>query len=158
MVVLPLVVQEPVHKDEKWLDHIIPACLSMFFLLFFAFLVLKLDGAVDWSWFSVMIPLFVLEGFLVCVPTLLSIYSNFCCENWMEERSRWPADAGAYCIVAAAIVVLILGPLLAFEILLAQHLEGQISISFAIIFIPVFLLEGFGVCGCCALNIVVLFE
>lgn len=62
------------------------------------------------------------------------------------------------CIVASAIALMVLGPLLAFEILIAQYLEHERTTSFALIFVPLFLLEGFGVCGCCALNLVVLFE
>ena len=42
-----------------------------------------------------------------------------------------------------------------FKLLLAQYLEHQRSTSFSLIFVPIFLLEGFGVCGCCALNLVI---
>lgn len=159
LVILPLVVQDYVTGDGQWIDRVIPSFLSIFFLVFFVFLVMKLDGVIDWSWYYVMVPLFVLKGFIICVPTFLSIFSSVCCEwHWMARRSRWQTDMGGYCIVAAAVIVLLIGPLLAFELLLAQRLEAQMMTSFAIIFIPVFLLEGFGVCGCCALNIVVLFE
>jgi len=155
MVILPHMVHR---HPTKWLDHVVPSFASLLLFLFFLFLFLKVDGVLDWSWFVVMVPLFILKGFLICAPMLMTFFSYFCCSFWMVDHSRWPGDAGAYCIVAAAVAVLILGPLLAFEVLMAQRLEGVISTSYSLIFIPIFLLEGIGVCGCCALNLVVLFE
>ncbi len=127
-------------------------------LLFFILLTLKLEGTLDITWYTVMLPLFVLKALFVVVPILLTFFSYFCCSFWLEDHSRWPADTGSYCIIALFIIVLIFGPLLAFEILIAQYLEHQRTTSFSLIFVPIFLLEGIGVCGCCALNLVVLFD
>jgi hypothetical protein len=158
MIILPLVVHHPVFHDSRWVDHVIPSVASFLMFLFFLFLVLKLDGALDWSWFKIMGPLFALKGFLICVPIFLTLFSYVCCSFWMVDHSRWPMDAVAYCVVAAIVDFCIVGPLLAFEVLLAQSLEGLISASYALVFIPLFIVEGFGVCGCCGLNLVVLFE
>lgn len=158
LTVLPLVVHEPVWTDNKWIDHVLPCLGSVLALLFVLLLTLKLEEAVDISWFAVMAPLFVLKGLFVIASAFLTFFSHFCCSFWLEDRSRWPADTASYCIVATAVMTLVLGPLLAFEILLAQYLEHQRTTSFSLIFVPLFLLEGFGVCGCCALNLVVIFE
>lgn len=160
LTILPLVVQEPVWDDSKWLDHVLPCIGALLVLIFVLLLAVKLEGpASSLSWFGVMAPLFVLKGLFVVVPIVLTFSSHFCCDFWLEQRSRWPsADTGSYCIVAIAVVLLVLGPLLAFEILLAQYLEHERTSSFSLIFVPVFLLEGFGVCACFALNMVVLFE
>jgi len=158
LTILPLVVHEPVWSDTKWLDHVLPCIGGILVLLFVLLLALKLEQKVDITWFGVMAPLFVLKGLFVLVSACLTFFSHFCCSFWLEDRSRWPGDTASYCIVATAVVLVVLGPLLAFEILLAQYLEHQRTTHFSLIFVPLFLLEGFGVCGCCALNLVVLFE
>lgn len=158
LTILPLIVREPVWRDSKWLDHVLPAIGGALFLLFVLFLALKLEKDDIMSWYVVMAPLFVMKGLFVVVCLLLTFFSLFGCSMWLEDRSRWPSDTGSYCIVASAVSVMVLGPLLAFEILVAQYLEQERFTSFSLIFVPLFLLEGFGVCGCCALNLVVLFE
>lgn len=127
-VILPMVVRPPV----LWVDHVVPSALSLFFLAFFIILALKLENMIHWSWFKVMIPLFMLKGFLMVVPTVLSILSKYC-YFWMEMRSRWHTDAGAYCLLAVVLAVFLLGPLLAFEVLLAQRLDGLIDSPYSLV-------------------------
>jgi len=158
LTILPLIVHEPVWEDNKWLDHVLACVGGVLVLLFVLLLALKLEEAVSITWFAVMAPLFILKALFVIVSASLTFFSHFCCSFWLEDRSRWPGDTASYCIVATAVVLVVLGPLLAFEILIAQYLEHQRTTTFSLIFVPLFLLEGFGVCGCCALNLVVLFE
>eukprot|EP01117_Protostelium_nocturnum_P002859 TRINITY_DN13779_c0_g1_i1.p1 TRINITY_DN13779_c0_g1~~TRINITY_DN13779_c0_g1_i1.p1 ORF type:complete len:396 (-),score=57.33 TRINITY_DN13779_c0_g1_i1:45-1178(-) len=98
-------------------------------IIFIAFLVIKLDGNVDWNWFFIMIPLWVTEGLIVLM------------------------SAPLYGVGALVSAIFTLGPLVAFQILLALKLEGMNSLRYVIVFIPVFVMEGILFCGCCLISI-----
>jgi len=145
-------------NDDQRFDRIVPVIGNTLLILFLIFLSLKLDGAITWSWYIVMTPLFILKGLVVLIPIILSILTLYFDQKgsyWLEDRTRWPDHLGSYCITATLVILLVLGPLLTFELLLAQRLEHKDSEnqpSYALIFIPLFILEGFGLCGCCIVN------
>lgn len=89
LTILPLVVDEPIWNDTKWIDHVLGCVGALLILLFVLLLTLKLDGKIDnVTWFGVMSPLFVLKGLFVVVPILLTFFSHFCCSFWLEDHSR----------------------------------------------------------------------
>lgn len=96
LIILPLVVQDPVWNDSKWLDHAMPSVGGALVLLFVLLLALKLEDVVDMSWYAVMAPLFVLKGLFILVSLFMTFFSLFGCSMWLEDRSRWPADTGSY--------------------------------------------------------------
>lgn len=150
-----LAVGQGCFRDEQRFDRLMILSGILLLVLFFIFLGLRMEGVITWSWMKVMIPLFVLKGLAVLLPAVLSLMSiimDRCGSYWLEDRTRWAEAAGSYCMALSAVVVLVLGPLLAFEILLAQRLDDDRETSYALIFVPLFILEGFGLCGCCIVN------
>jgi len=59
-------------------------------------------------------------------------------------------------MVSVVLIILVLVPLLTFEILLAQKAEGSNHLNYKLIFTPLFIIEGCSVVGCVALNIMAL--
>ena len=82
--------------------------------------------------------------------TGISVFGSYS----MRSITRWSDDVSAYCIVATMVAFLLIGPLLVFIVLLAQHAEGDTDISFTLVFVPMFILEGCGCIGCVILNVV----
>jgi len=116
-----------------------------------------LEAVIEWSWFLVMSPLFVLQALLICFPIILTILT-LCCDRlsdqyWFEDTTRWADDTGGLCLGSTIFIVLVLAPLLAFQILLGQVLDHSQKHSFAIVFTPIFLFQGFLLCNCCIVNV-----
>ena len=84
--------------------------------------------------------------------TGLGIFGNYS----TRSRTRWSDDKTAYCSAAAAVAFILIGPLLVFIVLLAQHAEGDTDISFALVFVPLFIIEGCGCIGCVIVNAIML--
>lgn len=170
-------------EDEQRFDRLVPIFGNLLLTLFLIFLSLCLDGIIEWSWHLIFIPLFVYKGIMILLPIVLSVltvYLDHKGSYWLEDRSRWPgnwsflikqlfneifwsnsyqihpflpAHMGSYCIAATLIAILVIGPLLAFELLLAKKLDNpEDDTPYSLIFIPLFILEGFGLCGCCIVN------
>ena len=141
-----------VFTDSRRFDRIILSIGVLLLFLFFLFLSFKLDNKIYWSWYAVMIPLFIIKALIVIIPIILSLLS-ICCELWfLEDFSRFGINVKTFCFSIITITILILAPLLSFEITLANHLETNNHTSYSLIFIPIFILEGFGLCGCCLAN------
>jgi hypothetical protein len=151
-----------VFLDQERFDRIILSFGAILLLLFIIFLAIRLDNIVTWNWFIVMVPLFVFEGLLVCVPFFLTTCTFICQRHgsyWLEDHTRWSREADSFCLVATVVAILVLVPLLTFQVLLAKSLEAgptEHVIPYKLLFIPIFLIEGFGVCACCGLNIIFL--
>jgi len=142
-------------SDDAKMDRILISIGLLLVVLFFIFLGLRMEDVITWRWILVMTPLFILKGLAVVIPTILSICTYYCDARgsyWLEDRTRWANHAGSYCMGVLGIAILLLGPLLTFEVLLAQRLDETIDTSYKLIFIPLFIIEGFGICGCCIVN------
>jgi len=105
----------------------------------------------------VLIPIFILKGTMVCAPFWLTLCST--CFYSFRRATRWSKDKGLFCLIALAIMVVVLAPLLTFEILLAKRAEAEAQdpsakqMAYALIFIPLFIMEGCAFVGCIILNI-----
>jgi hypothetical protein len=104
--------------------------------LFFLFLSLKLDSKINWSWYIIMIPLFIIEFLFIIVPILLDLLTE------KEISVFWNM----------AIIISLLAPLFTFQLLLANHLQNNNHTPYKIIFIPLFILEGYLFIACIFLN------
>jgi hypothetical protein len=143
--IIPLMVGYGVFSDRRRFDRILPSILTLVLIVFVVFLFLKLDETIDWNWYQVMIPLWVLESLLVVIPPVLSILTfifDRADSYWLDDRTRWTDDVGPFCITSLIFSVLVITPLLTFQVLLAQYLENDLDTTYAMIFIPLFVLEG----------------
>jgi len=143
---------EQITADSKWIDRVLMVIMIMVLFIFFLFTLLKLDQHVKWSWYVVMIPLFIVKGLLVLIPMALTLFVS-CTSYSTKRKTRWSKDPGILCIMATVIAVVLLVPLLTFEILLAQRAQNDNHLSYAKIFAPLFIIEGCSVVGCVVLNI-----
>jgi len=147
---------QSVFEDDQRFDRLVPCAGICILIVFLMLMALRTDNYIDWSWYTVMVPLWTIKGLMVVLPIILSLLTIiFKCKGsyWLEDRTRWAGDAGPFCAASAAVAVLLLVPLLTFEILLAKKLEGDNDISYTLIFVPMFILEGFAICGCCIVNV-----
>jgi len=143
-------------EDDKWIDRVL-ACLVIFMLfIFFIFTFLKLDDHISWTWFKVLSPLFIMKGFLVLIPLVLTIWVGCFRSSYLRRKTRWHQESPVFCMVSVVLIILVLVPLLTFEILLAQKAEGSNHLNYKLIFTPLFIIEGCSVVGCVALNIMAL--
>ncbi|XP_049629111.1 transmembrane protein 185B isoform X2 [Suncus etruscus] len=103
-------------------------------VLQFIFLALRLDRIVRWPWLVVFVPLWILMAFLCLVALYYVVWSLLflrSLEVAAEQRRAHVAMAASW-----ALVVL---PLLAFEVLLVQRLDGHNAFPFAALFAPLWL-------------------
>ncbi len=124
-------------------DRVLVSIGSAFVFLFFLLLTLKLNGNLDVAWYIVMTPLFLLKAIGIVAPFLLTFFS---CSGsqWMARNSWWYTNPADYCRNSIYITLFFLCPLLVFEILIAQHLQERQPPSYALVFIPFYLVEIFG--------------
>ncbi|KDO33842.1 hypothetical protein SPRG_01721 [Saprolegnia parasitica CBS 223.65] len=105
----------------------------LLFVLTQIFVAMKLQGSVTWSCGVVLAPLFVLEGFYLSEKLLVAyrVYDAF----------RAKPDAPVHFLmreIARSCLVSVLS--LSFEILLALRIDGVITVSWWLVFLPVWLL------------------
>jgi len=151
MVMLFLGGRTPMWRDRKWIDRAIGSVGLVLFSLFLLFGFLKKDKLFPWSWYTVLIPLFILKGLLTMAPLLLTIFQCWRC----RRRTRWSRQVKTFCMIATGLVILVYVPLLTLAILLAhqeEDLVDQEDRHYKKIFIPLFLLEGFMCVGCIILD------
>lgn len=136
---------------EKWDLHkfrVIAVILSLVGALFVEFVGLKLDGIVNWSWYVIMSPLFVLAGM---IPLGISI--------GIMEKGGFSSARDIILIAIGAcggVVLVCISPAIVFEILLALKLQGDRNYLYMLVFIPLFLVEGLLLVLLGILNIVAL--
>jgi len=143
---------EPIWIDQKWIDRILGCIVAVLMLLFLIFTFLKLDNHLDFTWYQVLVPLFIVKGFLVFIPLFLTIWVGCFRSSYLRRKTRWHKESPVLCMVSVVLIVLVLVPLLTFEILLAQRAEGDNHLNYKLIFTPIFIIEGCSVVGCIALN------
>ncbi|XP_033111211.1 transmembrane protein 185A-like [Anneissia japonica] len=100
-------------------------------ILQFIFIALKLDAFINWSWAIVFIPIWIIMGLLCMVDIIWSILIFRATETMPEQRR-------AHVMTAFARAVLVV-PLLTFEILLVNRLEGINDYPLPAIFCPLYL-------------------
>jgi len=144
---------DKIWEDDQWIDRALPISMTIVLILSLIFIFLKLDGVISWTWYFTLIPVFILQGMFIVIPIILTAISA-CGSYSVRSRTRWSDETSAFCTVAVGIILLLIGPLLSLEILLAQHAEGANHLSYAIMFIPLFILEGCGILGCGVLNFI----
>ncbi|PRP87583.1 transmembrane protein [Planoprotostelium fungivorum] len=143
-------------SDSRRIDRILGCSVILSLAVFLILLVLKLDGRMEETWYVVMSPLWVGKGIFMMTPIFFTVVKLWvylcgcgltCCRSTTRFFSHW----GTLCVTFLGISTMVLVPLLVFEILMAQLLQG-IAHPFAVVFIPIFVIEGFILCGCCVVN------
>jgi len=137
--------QVAIWKDKYWRDRTVAPIIFGFLGLLIIFIDLKVAEAIDWSWFSVMIPsylaygTFLIQLFLFFLP---SFYGP--AEDYSFFYKVTPRKSAVLVTLFWYSVYIFFGlvPLLAFQVLLADHLENDGERSWRTIFIPIFIIEG----------------
>jgi len=140
------------HKLDRWLMFI----GIIFVWLFAFFLWAKLDDRVKWTWWVVMVPLWILFGVIVIAPIIISVV-YCCCRGAVRRNSRWGNDAEFSCFLVVMCWIFLLAPILTWFVLVSQNLEQE-KISdrrkYVVVFVPVFILQGLTLIGCVIADIV----
>lgn len=103
-------------------------------VLQFIFIALRLDRIVQWPWLVVFVPLWVLMALLCLVVLYYVVWSLL----FLRSLDVAAEQRRAHLAVAAGWVLVVL-PLLTFEVLLAHRLDGHNALSFAALFAPLWL-------------------
>nr|CAB3267063.1 transmembrane protein 185A-like [Phallusia mammillata] len=114
-------------KHDRSLE--LEVILSMNILLFI-FVALQLDGIIKWDWAAVFIPLWI----VMCLPSIAVLY--YFVWTLIFFRSTYPESDRRSHLVMACTWILVVIPLLTFQVLLAYRLDGYNSIPWSNIFIP----------------------
>lgn len=121
---------EIVGQGESAWGHGTFCGMSAIIGLFLVFLCLRIEGAIDWNWWVVFSPLYVVFALWCCAP----------CFRWpATSRIKIEPCVGVWCLLGL--------PLLAFVILLNVKLADWSSIGFWAVMIPLWTLDlmAFGV-------------
>jgi hypothetical protein len=109
------------------------------------FLALKLDGAVAWDWYIVLVPFWVMMCMIVCT-TFVMVCS--CC-SFCSDNSNLMSDRWFYFWMCVACWAFLLVPFLVWVTLIAQNLEGDApERSWREIFVPIYIVEALLLGGC----------
>uniref|UniRef100_A0A4W3GDX0 Transmembrane protein 185 n=1 Tax=Callorhinchus milii TaxID=7868 RepID=A0A4W3GDX0_CALMI len=103
-------------------------------ILQFIFIALRLDEIIKWPWLVVCVPLWILMSFLCLVVLYYIVWSVLFLRSMdviAEQRRTHVTMAISWMIIVV--------PLLTFEILLVHKLDGHNNFSFIPIFIPLWL-------------------
>lgn len=96
------------------------------FLVFSLFLALKLEGTIEWSWWTVFIPLFTFDG---CAAYFVAIV---CIRLILEKERRIAASRTIWNGSNLAL-------LFVYKVLLCERLEERNILTYSVIHIPVFI-------------------
>lgn len=117
-------------KHDRSLE--LEALLSVNILLFI-FVALRLDNIIDWTWTAIFIPLWI----VMCLPGIAVLY--YLVWTLLFFRSTFPgADRRAHLSDAVLWIVVVI-PVLTFEVLLAYRLDGINNLPWVNIFIPLYI-------------------
>ncbi|XP_032811205.1 transmembrane protein 185A-like [Petromyzon marinus] len=103
-------------------------------ILQFIFIALRLDSIISWPWMVVCVPLWILMSFL-CLVVLYYIVWSLLFLRSLEVMAEQRRSHVTMAVTWMTIVV----PLLAFEVLLVHKIDGNSSLSYVHIFIPLWL-------------------
>merc|ERR1712227_81369 len=99
-------------------------------ILLFIFIALKLDEVIHWKWKSVFIPLWV----VMCLPGIFALYYVVWALLFIRQP-QYTAERKAN-LTHATIWLLVVIPMIAFEVLLTFRLDGDAKLEFMNIFTP----------------------
>lgn len=99
-------------------------------VLLFIFIALKLDNVIDWQWKAVFIPLWV----VMCLPGIVALYYVIWALLFLRQP-QYTTDRKTS-LTYATIWLLVVIPLIAFEVLLSFRLDGDAQLEFMSIFTP----------------------
>jgi hypothetical protein len=128
-------------------DRIIMSGAMIVLFLVFLFITLKVDGVIQWDWYIVLIPLWLLFCLIICMPVTLLCLSC-CCDCW-EDNSRLLSDKWVFWNICMLCWVFLLAPFLTWFSLIALNMEGDAPTRpWRIIFVPIYLVEVLLFAGC----------
>jgi len=99
-------------------------------VLLFIFVALKLDNVINWSWKAVFVPLWV----VMCLPGIVALYYVVWALLFFRQP-QYTADRRTS-LTYATLWLLVVIPMIAFEVLLAFRLDQDITFTYMNIFTP----------------------
>jgi hypothetical protein len=141
--------------DYKF-ERVMFGIFALFLLAFFILLWLKLDFYVRFNWWIVFIPIWVIMGTFVIVPSVL-LFLYYCCgrEAWLRQNTILREDRILVLLIVLGCWAVLLAPIFSFLYLMIYNVEGnEVPRTYAIVFVPILLLEGIIVAGCGVADIV----
>ena len=115
---------EIIGQGDSALGHCSFCTMLAVCFLFLLFLTLKVTGTVNWGWWAVFSPLYV-------------VFASFCCAPCL----RWPSTSRIKIKPCVAVWALLGLPLLAFTLLLNFRLADSSSMGLSMVFIPLWLMD-----------------
>lgn len=135
-------------SDGHWVDRVYVLIASVIMALLLLFVVFKLDAVITWSWYLVLIPLWVLFGFTLLFPffSLMVASCSYSCRHSIRivdaEDVGFGFGALFFCTLGIS------APLFTWFILGELNLDGLAHRSWPVIFIPIFIMEALVIIGC----------
>ncbi|KAI8149103.1 hypothetical protein BJV82DRAFT_663439 [Fennellomyces sp. T-0311] len=119
-------------------------------IIFFAFLTVRIDEIVSWSWAVVWIPLWIINAavgylaFRYFIQSFSKEYDDQEDDDEMDETKRAQRRAARrrLGIIRQLLLLVYWVLLLLFQIFIVLRLDGRVAWSAAVIFVPYFILEG----------------
>lgn len=97
--------------------------------IFLLLIVLRLDSSLEWTWFSVFSPVWLLDMCIIFY-LVVSIVDTF---PWIEEELQVGKKRAVFLLVAVVLK-------LTFELMLCAQLDDFMTISYFFLFVPLWLM------------------
>lgn len=111
------------------------------FIVLIAFVTVRVDGIVDWSWSVVWIPAWILNIFLFGAGTLYRFQNNTP-QKPDDEEKQTQRNNNSTVMIKRAIWILNTVLFVLFQIFVILRLDGIVSWTASVVFIPYFIFEG----------------
>lgn len=144
--------------DGRVLDRLFLLLSSIQIAIILLFVVIKLDNVVSWNWYKVLIPLWVYFGFILVYPLIATTCAGC---SYSARRNIRLADAEGACFAFSAhmwCIGFLAAPILTWFILAALNLDGNAHRSWAVVFIPIFIIDGLLIIACGVFDLIAFFD
>ncbi|EAL66395.1 hypothetical protein DDB_G0282139 [Dictyostelium discoideum AX4] len=113
---------ERIDSELEFLDQGTLIFSSMFFSFFILLLFLKVGEAVNYDWYLIFSPMFLIKLMALIYPIIIRITSVSKYSDWLEGKSKWFRESGSLSLVIS-FFFLVSCPFFVFEIMLIQNLN-----------------------------------
>ncbi|KAM9998097.1 hypothetical protein ACTFIY_007761 [Dictyostelium cf. discoideum] len=144
---------ERIDSELEFLDQGTLIFSSMFFSFFILLLFLKVGEAVNYDWYLIFSPMFLIKLMALIYPIIIRITSVSKYSDWLEGKSKWFRESGSLSLVIS-FFFLVSCPFFVFEIMLIQNLNfPNDAYKYSIILIPIYFVQFLTICSCFFINI-----
>ena len=132
----------------RWVDRLYITIACIITAATLLLVVFKLDGVVKSNWVVVLIPLWILFGFMFLFPWLALFCAS--CSYSIRTNIRITDAEGVSTGFGVHVMctIFLMAPIFTWLLLIALNLDGSSHRSWPVIFIPIFIIEGLLLLGC----------